>query len=41
MGGLDWNGLPVVCEMLGIDDPQRLIVQLATLRDWQRDNPAE
>lgn len=39
MGGLDWSALPVVAELLGIDDPDVWIVQLVAIRDWQRDNP--
>jgi len=33
MGGLDWAALPIVAELLGIDDIDELIHQLATLRD--------
>lgn len=37
MGGqIDWAGLPLVADLLGIDDLERLITQLAALRDWQR-----
>jgi hypothetical protein len=36
MGGIDWAGLPVVAEMLGFDDPEILITQLAQIRDAQR-----
>lgn len=32
MGGLDWAGLPLVAEMLGVDDPQMLIVRLETIK---------
>lgn len=36
MGGtLDWAGLPLVAELLGIDDLETLIVQLAAIRDFQ------
>lgn len=33
MGGLDWNALPIVCEILGIDDMEIFIMQLLALRD--------
>lgn len=35
MGGLDWNALPVVAEMLGIDDVDALIRDLITIRNFQ------
>lgn len=41
MGGLDWNALPVVAEMLGVRDVESFIIALAALRDWQRNNPSE
>lgn len=37
MGGLDWAALPIVAEMLGIDDVEKLVVQLVTIRDKDRD----
>lgn len=33
MGGLDWQALPVVVEMLGITDIESLILALAQIRD--------
>lgn len=33
MRGLDWSALPTVCEMLGIVDVERLVVQLVAIRD--------
>jgi len=36
MGGLDWAALPIVAEMLGIEDTETLIVQLVAIRDHQR-----
>lgn len=36
MGGIDWAALPIVCELLGVDDPEQLIYQLVTLRDHGR-----
>jgi hypothetical protein len=39
MGGeLDWAALPVLAEMVGIEDIEQLIVQLAAIRTWQADN---
>lgn len=39
MGGeLDWVALPVIAEMLGIEDIEKTIVQLAAIRDWQAEN---
>lgn len=38
MGGIDWAALPVVCDMLGISDPELLIYQLAAIRDHQNAN---
>lgn len=39
MGGLDWQALPVVTEILGIEDPEVLIEQLVILRDFNRSRP--
>lgn len=37
MGGeINWAGLPLVADLLGIDDLELLIVQLAAIRDHQR-----
>lgn len=36
MGGtIDWAGLPIVCELLGVADPARLIHQLTVIRAHQ------
>lgn len=35
MGGIDWAGLPVVCDVLGIEDVETLITQLVAIRDFQ------
>lgn len=36
MGGtIDWAGLPTVAELLGIENVEQLIVQLAAIRDFQ------
>lgn len=31
-GALDWSALPLVCELLGVADPARLIHALNTMR---------
>lgn len=36
MGGIDWAGLPVVVEMLGIVDVGLLVEQLVLIREHQR-----
>jgi hypothetical protein len=33
MGGLDWSGLPVVVEVLGISDVERLVRQLKVIKN--------
>lgn len=39
MRGIDWNALPIVCEMLGVDDPEALIYDLTVIRDnWQAES---
>ena len=37
MGGIDWAGLPVVVDLLGIVDPDILVHQLVTIRDRQNE----
>ena len=37
MGGIDWAALPIVAELLGIADIEKLNVQLVALRDLPRD----
>jgi len=36
MGGIDWVALPIVCEMYGITDIERFILQLITIRDRKK-----
>ena len=36
MGGIDWAALPIIIDMLGIEDPEALIVQLVEIRNAQR-----
>lgn len=33
MGGLDWAAFPVVCELLGVRDPEYLLAGLYTVRE--------
>lgn len=33
MGGIDWCGLPIVCELLGVDDVDLLVAHLVAIRD--------
>lgn len=33
MGGIDWNALPVVAEMLGVEDVETLVSLLVQIRD--------
>jgi hypothetical protein len=35
MGGLDWQALDVVAELLGVDDIECLVVQLLTIREYK------
>lgn len=37
MGGLDWQALPIVVDLLGISDPEDLILQLVTVREHTRE----
>ncbi|MGZ8916224.1 MAG: hypothetical protein ACXW1Z_24345 [Methylobacter sp.] len=34
-GTIDWTGLPVVVEILGIDDVELLVKQLLLIRQFQ------
>jgi hypothetical protein len=36
-GGLDWAALGIMIDLYGISDPELLINQLATIRDFMRD----
>lgn len=37
MGGMDWQALPTVAAMLGIEDVETWIVQLTVIRDHGRE----
>ena len=38
MGGLEWSALPIVCDLLGVTDPELLITHLVAIRDHQNAN---
>lgn len=38
-GGLDYAGLPLVCEWLGVQDVAGLLQRLVVIKSWRR--PAE
>lgn len=40
MGGLDWQALPIVADMLGIKDLEAFIACLAAIRDHDRETDA-
>jgi hypothetical protein len=35
LGGMHWEGVEAVAEVLGIEDVERLILDLVTIRDFQ------
>ena len=37
LGGLEWAGLAVVVEILGVADVEALVAQLIAIRDWQQE----
>lgn len=37
-GALDWHALPVVTEMLGVNDIETFVTRLAAIREWQAAN---
>lgn len=37
MGGIDWAALPVVAEILGIEDIEAFVVQLVAIRDSMKE----
>lgn len=37
MAGLDWSALPLVVEMLGVEDVERLIRNLVTIREQRKE----
>lgn len=35
MNGIDWAALPIICDVLGVSDPEMLIFHLLAIRDNQ------
>ena len=35
MGGMDWAGLPLVCELLGVTDAEALIGRMQVIRNYK------
>lgn len=35
-GAIDWHALPIVAELLGVDDIDLLVRGLVQIRDWQQ-----
>ena len=35
-GALDWNALPIVCDLFGVKDPDIFIHELLAIRDHLR-----
>ena len=35
LGGMKWEGIEAIAEVLGIEDVERLILDLVTIRDFQ------
>lgn len=35
MGGIDWAAMPVVAEILGIQDIENLIIQLLEIKEFK------
>lgn len=33
MGGLDWQALPLVAELIGVEDIEQLVADLVVIRD--------
>lgn len=38
MGGIEWEAMPVIVDVLGITDVDLLIKHLTTIRDFQREH---
>lgn len=41
LGGLDWAGLPIVVELLGVTDVEGFILRLIAIRDWLKQQDRE
>jgi hypothetical protein len=40
LGGLEWNGIDRVADMLGIEDRDALVLGLITIRKWKANQDA-
>lgn len=40
-GGLDWAGLPLVAEFLGITDMDMLMTRLSVIKSYKKPEPEE
>lgn len=39
MGGtIDWTALPTICELIGIEDVETLVMQLLVIRNHKKDS---
>lgn len=38
LGGMEWAGISRVADLLGIEDEEMLITQLAAIRDFRKNN---
>jgi hypothetical protein len=36
MGGIEWQALPIICDILGVCDVDNLVYQLIAIRDSMR-----
>lgn len=41
MGGIDWAGLPVVVELLGITDPAAVITRMQVIKSYRPEGSQE
>lgn len=41
MGGLDWAALPLVADLLGVEDVERMVPELVAIRDFENDARSE
>lgn len=41
MGGVDWSGFGLVCDWLGVDDPDRLAHQILAIKTHKRPEEAD
>lgn len=37
-GAVDWGALPLLVEMLGVEDVEGLVVRLSVIRNWRAEN---